>query len=136
MMRGSERGLIARQLSDLLEQDRIGRSSEQLCQQRIFPRAAVRDLVHVRLGVKVRPQNRASNAACVFDLENTLGRDPGPIRDGRLRNSDPAGQLGDAADRANSLLESPVSHGSRCLWSLQSNDGKQEFGWSEGYRHA
>ena len=51
-------------------------------------------------------------------FENALRRYPGPIRDGRLGDSNAARKFGNAADGANSLLEFPNSHGLPWLFMI------------------
>ena len=99
---------------------------KQSRQQRIFLRAAASDVIYTRPGVQVRPQNGACDAARVLDLENALRRDPGPVRNGWLRNSNPAREFGDATDGANSLLESPVSHGSFLLIQAHAAERREQ----------
>jgi len=111
-VRRTERRGIAAKLGDLPEKRCIRGTSQQLCEQRIFPGACNIHLLGLAeiLAVKVRPQYHARNPGRGLHRQHPLGRDPRPVGDGRLGDADPTRQLGNAADGADRLVEPAVAH--------------------------
>jgi hypothetical protein len=110
-MGNTEWRFIPMTLADLRKQVRVGRPRQQSCQECVFLCAGAVDVVDTRLVIQIRPQDCARDAARVLDLKNALRGHFGPVGNGWLGNSNAARKFGDAADGADSLLESPVNHG-------------------------
>ena len=112
-MRDAERACVAAKAREPREQIGVGRAREQRGEERVFLRAREIELVDIRVGlfaIEIGPQAHARNAGRRLDGEYALGGNFVPVRHGRLRDADTAGELGNPTDRLDRCAQSRITH--------------------------
>ena len=112
-MRDAERARVAAEARKPLQQcARRARARAARRAARIPARARDRSRRprRLRLAIEVGPQTHARDAGRGLDGEHALGGNLVPVRYGRLRNADAAGEFGNSADRLYGFAQTRIAH--------------------------
>ena len=117
-MRNPERARVAPEPCQALHQLGVGRARQQRGDERVFLRPREVDLVHVRrlLAIEVGAQPHAGDTGRRLDRQHAFRGNLVPVGYGRLRNANPARELGNPADRLYGFTQTRIAHQSLWLW--------------------
>jgi hypothetical protein len=117
-MGNPERACVAAEARQALQQLRVGRACEQRRNERVFlcPREIdLVDLGHL-LAIEVGAQPHPRDTGRRLDRQHAFRGNLVPVGYGRLRNANPAGELGNPADRLYGFTQTRIAHQSLWLW--------------------
>src|SRR6516225_5178257 len=92
---------------------RVGSALQEHREQRIFLGTRRLNLVNLARApgvIEIGAQHRAVDTGHAFNRYDALGRNPAPIRYGRLRNAEFSRESADAASSTNGLVKTRIAH--------------------------